>query len=88
MSNNEERDDHDDGAILDVQAQRQRDRLNRSGSATAIYFHHSPPDGMAPFVTIFVHGKFHHRRPGAPSVGRALLAALNAVGAVHGGPGR
>jgi hypothetical protein len=72
--------------VLDVVIQRQRDKGERQ-AGLCFWFHTSPPNAE-PFVAIHIRGKFHYRRPGAPSVGRALLATLNAIGAVRGGPGR
>jgi len=88
MNHNEERDDHDDADILDVQATRQQDKIESARGAILFTFHINPGGDLKPFVSIWMGGKPHHRRPGAPSVGRALLADLNAVGAVRGGPGR
>ena len=51
-----------------------------------ITFHLQPdPEGLEPWVSIYMGrgGKFHHRAPGAASVGRVLLASLNAIGAVR-----
>ena len=51
----------------------------------SIQFHIQPDDPeLGPYVSIWLR-KWHWRRPGAPSVGRVLLATLNAVGTVRTG---